>query len=379
MTDGPDLDRDRLEHATRLGWRGHGRAEPNPHVGCVVADAAGRVIAEGSTAACGGAHAEANALRHAGTRASGGTMWVTLEPCNHHGRTPPCVDAVIASGIARVVIGVRDPNPIAAGGIERLRDAGIEVVVRDDVPGPHRLHHGFLVRIATGRPSLLAKWAETQDGDLVAPPGRGATISNRRSHALVHRERGRVDAILTGIGTVIADDPRLDARIRRPRRRACRVILDRRLQCPPSATLLEAEGPPVLIAAERSALDRAADRRRALEAKGAILLPMAGPSEPTATDRGAAATTLHALLETLGRDHAVSTILTEAGPGLLRDLFLADLVDAALVFTAPIRFDERTTTHRPRRFLEGGDHERAWSGDRDGDRVEWWLRRRPVS
>ena len=227
MSTSDELDRSRLEHAARLALRGHGEAEPNPSVGCVIADASGRVVSEGRTDRVGGPHAEVVALRGAGKAARGGTAWVTLEPCNHHGRTPPCVDAMIDAGVARIVIGTRDPNPVAAGGLDRLRAAGIEVVLRDDVDSVRRLHASFRHRIGTGRPWVVAKWAETADGDLVAPPGRPRTISSRASHRLVHRERGRVDAILTGIGTVLADDPRLDARVRRPRRRPIRVVVDR--------------------------------------------------------------------------------------------------------------------------------------------------------
>lgn len=365
-----DLDRDRLEQAARLALRGHGEAEPNPSVGCVIADADGRVVAAGRTEICGGPHAEVVALRAAGDAARGGTAWVTLEPCNHHGRTPPCVDALIDAGVARVVVGTRDPNPVAAGGLDRLRAAGIEVTLREDVEAVRRLHRPFTTRIATGRPWLVAKWAETADGDLIAPPGRAPTISSPASHRLVHRERGRVDAILTGIGTVLADDPRLDARVRRPRRTPCRVVVDPDLALPPTARLFSIDAGPVIVAAAADRLDTNDAARTALADRGATFLPL-----PTVEGRRPDAAALRHLLERLARDHDVATVLTEAGPGLLGALFDADLVDAALVFTAPHRFDARTTTRPPRDRLDPARFDLVWKGDRGGDQVRWWQRR----
>lgn len=369
MTPAKDLDRRRLEHAARLALRGHGEAEPNPSVGCVIADATGRVIGEGRTDRCGGPHAEVVALTAAGEAARGGTAWVTLEPCNHHGRTPPCVDAMLRAGVARIVVGTRDPNPVAAGGLDRLRAAGIEVDLRDDLPQVRRLHRPFLRRLETGRPWVVAKWAETADGDLVAPPGRPRAISSPRSHRFVHRERGRVDAILTGIGTVLADDPRLDARSRRPRRTPIRVVVDPTLATPPDARLFTVETSPILIAADERRTTGTAEAD-ALREQGAVLLPL-----PASDTRLPDPRTLAALLETLARDHGVCTVLTECGPGLLGSLFDGDLVDAALVFTAPHRFDTRTTPEPPRDRLDPARFEIAWEGDRDGDQVRWWHRR----
>jgi diaminohydroxyphosphoribosylaminopyrimidine deaminase/5-amino-6-(5-phosphoribosylamino)uracil reductase len=374
MTTNPtDLDRKMLERAARVALRGHGDAEPNPSVGCVIADATGRVVAEGRTAICGGPHAEVVALRRAGDSARGGTAWVTLEPCNHHGRTPPCVVAIIAAGVGRVVVGVRDPNPVAAGGLDRLRAAGIEVVVRADVTAARRVHANFLGRIATGRPWLVAKWAETADGDLIAPSDHPRTISSPVSHRMVHRERGRVDAILTGIGTVTADDPRLDVRTRHARRTPRRVVVDRTLSLSPDATLFRTPGGDVTVAADADVLEAKPGRTAELAAAGATFIPL--PTEDhAASRRRSSPDALHHLLHTLAREHGVATVLTEAGPGLLRDLFDANLVDAALVFTAPWSFDVRTTTAPPRNRLDRDRFEPLWTGHRGGDRVTWWQR-----
>lgn len=376
MTDSHD--RTMLRAAAAIACRAHGAAEPNPTVGCIIEDAEGHRVGEGRTSRFGGPHAEVMALAAAGTSARGGTAWVTLEPCNHHGRTPPCVDAVIRAGLARVVIGMVDPNPIATGGIDRLREAGIRVDIVEDLEEVRRLHDPFRHRLATGRPWVVAKWAETIDGDLIAPAGTSRIISGPRSHALVHRERGRVDAILTGIGTVLADDPRLDPRCSRPRRIPHRVVVDPALQLPVGSRILgEGEG-RVILATSESAAERHPERLEALRGRGAepIVIEMDTMLEPRASFERIPAACWHALLEILSDDFAVGTVMTEAGPGLLRSLFRHRLVDAALVFTAPRRFDPSTGTEpRPRDLLEGGDLEMIWNGLRGEDRVAWWHRR----
>lgn len=370
-------DRMMLARAARLALRAHGEAEPNPTVGCIVHDSNDVRAGEGRTARCGGPHAEVVALREAGASARGGTAWVTLEPCNHHGRTPPCVDALLTAGVRRVVIGTRDPNPVASGGIERLRAAGVVVDVVDDVPEVRRLHDPFRRRIASGRPWVVAKWAETADGDLVAPPDASRVISGTRSHAMMHRERGRVDAILTGIGTVLADDPRLDPRGRRPRRVPRRVVVDPLLELPLSARILESGTSEVMVAtSDRIAIARP-DRIAALKERGArtVLLPMGNDPGSRADFAKLPPRTWIRLLEILERDHQVSTLMTEAGPGLLRAFFENDLVDAALVFTAPTRFEPSTgTAPRPRDLLADSGLERAWSGRRGEDEASWWHR-----
>lgn len=371
-----DHDQAMLERAVRIALRGHGEAEPNPSVGCVIADARGRVIGEGRTRRPGGPHGEIVALRQAGNASRGGVAWTTLEPCNHHGRTPPCVDALIAAGIARLVVGSVETNDVASGGIARLRDAGIEVVIRSDVEAVRRLHVGFHRRIATGRPWVVAKWAETFDGALTTPPGVSPWISGRRSLRLVHRERGRVDAILTGIGTVLADDPRLDARDVRRRRTAKRVVVDPDLRFPPDAAMLGTPAGEIVVACRPDATASNPDAVRRLESAGARILAVEGRDDDSRR-RGFGGDRLERLLRVLAEEHGVATVLTECGPGLLQALFNADLVDAALVFTA--RKDGPTGDHpshrpRPRDLLEAADFETVWSGRRGPDTARWSQR-----
>ncbi|MDG2022029.1 MAG: bifunctional diaminohydroxyphosphoribosylaminopyrimidine deaminase/5-amino-6-(5-phosphoribosylamino)uracil reductase RibD [Phycisphaerales bacterium] len=372
-----------LERAARRALRGHGEAEPNPSVGCVIADANGRVVGEGRTRHPGGPHAEIEAIRAAADAARGGTAWVTLEPCNHHGKTPPCVDAIIAAGIARVVVGSPESNEFASGGMARLREAGIEVVLRPDVDSVRRLHASFHGRVSTGLPWVIAKWAETHDGALSTPPGASPWISGPRSIRLVHRERGRSDAILTGIGTILADDPRLDARQVRRRRTPMRVIVDPDLDTPPTALILKTKEGPVLIACRDDDDDEHRARSERLTAAGATILPI---EDPRTTDtRGSdsrnlrgrfSAGRLRSLLHRLAEDHDVATVLTECGAGLLQSLFEANLIDAALVFTAPeTGVEAKPAAPRPRDLLQLASFETIWSGLRGDDRVVWSQRR----
>jgi diaminohydroxyphosphoribosylaminopyrimidine deaminase/5-amino-6-(5-phosphoribosylamino)uracil reductase len=369
-------DRAMLERAARLALRGHGEAEPNPSVGCVIADARGRVVGEGRTRRPGGAHGEIVALRQAGSAARGGIAWTTLEPCNHHGRTPPCVDALIEAGIARLVVGSVETNAVASGGIARLREAGIDVEIRSDVDAVRRLHTGFHRRISTGRPWVVAKWAETFDGALATPPGVSPWISGRRSLRMVHRERGRVDAILTGIGTVIADDPRLDARDVRQRRTARRVVVDPDLQFPTDAAMLTTPGGEVIVACRPDAARSNPDAVHRLEAAGARVLPVEGSDDETLRGRFGGER-LARLLRRLAEQDGVATVLTECGPGLLQSLFGADLVDAAVVFTAPATGPTGLhSSHRPRPrdLLAAAGFETVWSGHRGPDTARWSQR-----
>jgi diaminohydroxyphosphoribosylaminopyrimidine deaminase/5-amino-6-(5-phosphoribosylamino)uracil reductase len=202
-----------MELAIAASERVRGTTSPNPPVGAVVLDAAGQVVGVGATSPPGGPHAEVGALAEAGERARGGTAVVTLEPCAHHGRTPPCVDALLAAGIAEVHVAVTDPNPIAAGGVAKLEAAGVLVHVgllaERVAGGPLRawLHHA-----RTGRPHVTWKYAVTLDGRVAAADGTSRWISGESSRAEVHEFRRKVDAIMAGRGTVLADDPRLTAR-----------------------------------------------------------------------------------------------------------------------------------------------------------------------
>ena len=205
-----------MRRAISLAALGLGETSPNPSVGAVILDAAGAVVGVGRTTPAGGPHAETVALRHAATRpgdpARGGTAVVTLEPCNHTGRTPPCVDALLTAGIARVVVAVRDPNPLASGGLDHLRAAGVEVItgVRAE-EATHGLRF-WLSAVRRGRPYVIWKYAATLDGRSAAADGTSQWITSERSRADVHQLRSTVDAIIAGVGTVIADDAHLTVR-----------------------------------------------------------------------------------------------------------------------------------------------------------------------
>ncbi|MBM4112469.1 MAG: bifunctional diaminohydroxyphosphoribosylaminopyrimidine deaminase/5-amino-6-(5-phosphoribosylamino)uracil reductase RibD [Phycisphaerae bacterium] len=314
-----------MKRAVRLAVRGHGRVEPNPMVGCVVLDAGGRDVGAGFHRRLGGEHAEVEALRRAGAAAKGGTLVVTLEPCSHHGRTPPCTDAIRAAGVARVFFAARDPNPAAAGGAEALRRAGIEAT---HLPCPlaDELNAPFLRRTIDERPWVSAKWAQTIDGAIAAPSGESRWISSPRMRRAVHRERGRVDAILTGIGTVLIDDPQLTVRGVTARRTPIRVVVDPRLRLRADTKLARdaATGPAVVVAVRPDELEQRRDRREELEALGVRFVEL--PPEPGG---------LSAMLRALARDFGVHRVLVESGGGLLGAMVRESLIDECWVVLAP--------------------------------------------
>ena len=202
-----------MRRAVELSWRGLGETSPNPNVGCVLVAPGQQIVGEGRTSPTGGPHAEVNALADAGERARGATAYVTLEPCNHTGRTGPCSRALIAAGVARVVAAVRDPNPAAAGGAGTLRAAGVAVDLGTVLPEPARnAMVGWLTAVSRGTPYVIWKFAATLDGRSAAADGTSKWITSPEARADVHRLRGGVDAIIAGIGTVLADDPQLTVR-----------------------------------------------------------------------------------------------------------------------------------------------------------------------
>ncbi len=205
-----DLDLWHMRRALELAARGQGAVEPNPMVGCVIARGA-EIIGEGWHRQFGADHAEVEALRMAGDRAAGATLYVTLEPCCHHGKTPPCTKAVLAAGVRRVVVAARDPFPqVQGGGIAELRAAGLDVELGLLETDARRLNAPYLKLVETGRPWIIAKWAMTLDGKIAARGGQSRWISNPQSREVVHKLRGRVDAILVGRGTAVRDDPLVD-------------------------------------------------------------------------------------------------------------------------------------------------------------------------
>jgi diaminohydroxyphosphoribosylaminopyrimidine deaminase/5-amino-6-(5-phosphoribosylamino)uracil reductase len=299
--------------ALRLGERG--RTSPNPHVGAVLARQ-GEVIATGYHHRAGEAHAEIDALRKIGGRAEGATLYVTLEPCNHHGRTGPCAEALVASGVWRVVIGCEDRVPGHGGGAERLREAGIHVEVGARRAECEALVADFYKRQLTGLPWVTLKAAVTLDGRMASSSGDSRWISNEASRKHAHRMRDRSDAVLVGVGTVLADDPALTVR-HVPGRDPQRVVVDSELHTPVGSRVL----PAWIFHAE----DAPAERREALLAAGAQLI---------AVPRAERGLDLHHVLRELARRDVVR-LLVEGGPSLHGALLDAGLVDRVAVFVAP--------------------------------------------
>ena len=359
-----DADAEYLTLAARLALRGHGNVEPNPMVGCVIVNSEGMQIAQGFHRQFGKAHAEPIALAAAGDRARGATVYVTLEPCGHYGRNPPCTKELIRHQVSKVVIGSRDPFPPAAGGIKILEDAGIRTVLRDDVEAVRNLNAPFLHRLTTKRPWVIAKWAQTLDGAIATANGDSAWISSPPSRSMVHRERGRCDAILSGIGTVVSDNLMLDARDVRRRRTALRVIYDLDLNIPMESKLANtASDPPVIVGCSTAHAETA--KAAELRKSGVTIIALTSESP------------LKELLEKLHTDHEVSMVMVEAGGGLLGSLLKSQLINAALVFTAPRILGEK---HAPRAFrglsptgiADAQDVKLVWSGIRGGDLAAWY-------
>jgi diaminohydroxyphosphoribosylaminopyrimidine deaminase/5-amino-6-(5-phosphoribosylamino)uracil reductase len=320
-----DLDLWHMRRALELAAQGQGAVEPNPMVGCVIARGA-EIIGEGWHRRFGGDHAEIEALRLAGARARGATLYVTLEPCCHQGKTPPCTRAVLAAGIGRVVTAMRDPFPeVAGGGLAELAAAGVAVdtgVLEDEA---RRLNAPYLKLLSSGRPWVLAKWAMTLDGKTATRTGESRWISGPLSREVVHRLRGRMDAILVGRGTAERDDPQLTARPPGPRT-PVRVVLDTRASLPSESQLLRtARESPVLVAVGPEATE--ADRQRLSD----------GGCEVQVFDGPTPAARLGALLDELGR-RRMTNVLVEAGGRLLGSLFDARLIDEVHVFLGPKLF-----------------------------------------
>ncbi len=239
-----------LRRAVKIAENGLFSARPNPRVGCVIVKN-GRVIGEGWHVRAGEAHAEINALASASDSTAGADVYVSLEPCSHTGRTPPCVDALIEAGVARVITATTDPNPKVYGeGVNRLRASGIEVVVAESDFGAAELNNGFFKRMLTGRPQIRLKIAATLDGRTAARDGSSRWITGAEARADVHRLRARSCAVVTGIGTVLADDPRLTARVDGVLAQPIRVIVQGRRRIPMDARLFNEPGRIVLVQPE---------------------------------------------------------------------------------------------------------------------------------
>lgn len=321
-------DRQFMDLALTLGRRGLGRTWPNPAVGAVVVSAAAGapvIVGRGWTQAGGRPHAETEALRRAGSGARGGTLYVTLEPCAHFGRTPPCVDAIMAAGIRRVVSALEDPNPlVAGGGHARLRAAGVTVEVGVDAQEARRDHAGHIRRMRDGRPHVMLKLAVSADGKVGLAGRRPAVITGAEARALVHRLRARSDAVVTGIGTALADDPLMTCRL--PGMAAhspVRVVLDTHLRLPPLSKLAASAGEtPVWMVA---GLDAPAANEAKLRSCGVDVLR--APRADGGVDLGAALRLL------AGR--GITRLMVESGPILTTAFLKADLVDETLLFRSP--------------------------------------------
>jgi diaminohydroxyphosphoribosylaminopyrimidine deaminase/5-amino-6-(5-phosphoribosylamino)uracil reductase len=314
-----------MQEALALAARAVGVSEPNPRVGCVIVTADGaRELGRGHTQAAGQAHAEIMALRDAGARGAdvrGATAFVTLEPCAHHGRTGPCCDALAAAGIGRVVASVTDPNPLVAGqGFARLRAAGVAVETGPGANESRALNIGFFSRMVRGVPWVRLKIAASIDGQTALENGRSQWITGEAARADGHAWRARAGAVLTGIGTVLEDDPRLDVRLAPVGRQPPLVVVDSRLQTPPGAALFRVERPVWIYAAGEDAPARAA-----LERAGAHVTQLPGPGGKV---------DLAALLKDLA-GRGVNELHVEAGFKLNGSLLREGLVDEFLLYFAP--------------------------------------------
>lgn len=306
-----------MRHALSLALRGWGQTAPNPMVGAVVVQG-GLAVGEGFHAQYGEDHAEVVALQEAGDKASGATLYVTLEPCAHHGKTPPCTDAIVKSGVARVVVAVGDPNPLAGGGLQKLRAAGIETVAGVEREAATELNAAFINRFRSRRPWVTLKLAMTIDGAIADSSGDSGWITGEDARAEVHRMRAGSDAIAVGMKTVIADDPRLSARSSpAPRRQPARVVFGRGDAFPMTSNLAQTanEVPTYLISyhANDSSLPQ---------------LRRAGVEVLEARD-------LRDSLNQL-RERGIDSLLLEGGAGLAGEFIRQACVDRLVIFQAPI-------------------------------------------
>jgi diaminohydroxyphosphoribosylaminopyrimidine deaminase/5-amino-6-(5-phosphoribosylamino)uracil reductase len=317
-------DSEYMSRALALAERGRGRTSPNPMVGAIVVDREGVIVGRGSHEYAGGPHAEIVALRDAGSRARGATLYCTLEPCGHVGRTGPCAPAVAEAAIARVVIASEDPNPLVNGrGIEILRRRGIQVVSGVLAAEARALNGPFLTVMTRRRPFVTMKVALSADNRVSEGPGLRTPLTGAAANRLIHRDRAEVDALAVGSGTVLADDPMLTARGAFRRRPLVRIVFDTRLRIPPTAKLLSTlDAGPVIIVSTAAALDASAERAEALVRAGADILAIARePRLPNALEQLAA--------------RGISSLMVEGGVALHRAFWDAGLVDRVQIYETP--------------------------------------------
>ncbi|HXG27312.1 MAG TPA: bifunctional diaminohydroxyphosphoribosylaminopyrimidine deaminase/5-amino-6-(5-phosphoribosylamino)uracil reductase RibD [Nevskiales bacterium] len=316
-----------MARALELARRGLYSTHPNPRVGCVLVRD-GRVVGEGWHRRAGEAHAEVDALAAAGGQARGATAYVTLEPCCHHGRTPPCTDALIAAGVTRVVAAMPDPNPrVNGGGLEALRAAGIQTACGVCEAEARALNRGFVSRMERGRPWLRVKLAMSLDGRIAAANGESRWITGTAAREDVHRLRAEAGAVMTGVGTVLADDPSLTVRLPGEWDPPLRIVLDTQLRMPELARMLSLPGRTLVMTAE----DEGSSAWRALTRAGAELhrVPLVGHRLD-----------LPAVLGLLAQ-RQVNEVLVEAGPTLAGALLQAGLADELILYLAPFLLGDR--------------------------------------
>lgn len=315
-----------MARALTLARRGLTSTDPNPRVGCVLVRD-DHVVGEGWHERAGEPHAEAIALDAAGARARGATAYVTLEPCCHHGRTPPCTDALLSAGVARMVAAMRDPNPRVAGrGLDILRAAGVVVECGLLETEARALNPGFIQRMTLGRPWVRVKLAMSLDGRTALASGASQWLTGAAARADVQRLRARSSAILTGIGTLLADDPSLNVRLPDAAGQPLRVILDPELRTPPTARILQLPGPVVIFTA--------------ISDPAAWALLQAAGGEIVVAPRAVRGLDLYAVLAELARREC-NEVHVECGPTLAGALVQADLVDELVIYLAPLLLGDR--------------------------------------
>ncbi|MCP4900869.1 MAG: bifunctional diaminohydroxyphosphoribosylaminopyrimidine deaminase/5-amino-6-(5-phosphoribosylamino)uracil reductase RibD [bacterium] len=313
-----------MNQAIELAARGRFGASPNPLVGAVILNTSNEVVGEGFHANFGGPHAEIIALTQAGEKAQGGTLFVTLEPCNHHGKTPPCVDAIIAAGVKRVVVATMDPNQIASGGVDRLRTEGIDVVTGISDDSARLANRRWLSWVEHRRPWVTLKAGMSLDGRIATGSGESQWITGSESRHRALELREEHDAILVGVGTVLADDPRLTRRLGLSSSPHLRVVLDSGLRTPVDAEVVRSAPESTLIA---HALGADPERYRKLEEAGVNLLGVDVDAEGR--------TLIAAVLDHLGRNE-ITSLLVEGGSAVHGGFLDAELFDEVVLFVAPM-------------------------------------------
>ena len=342
-----------MRKAIALAERGRGTTSPNPMVGALVVDADGVIVGRGAHRVAGGPHAEVIALDDAGARARGATLYCTLEPCSHTGRTGPCAPLVTSAGITRAVIAIEDPNPLVQGrGLAHLRDRGIDVVIGVERERAERQNAVFLTAMRVKRPHVTLKAALSVDGRIAAAPGLRTALTGAAANRRVHRQRAEVDAIGIGSGTLLVDDPLLTARGAYRGRPLARVVFDRRLRTPPTARVLSTldAGPVIIVTGERACCDARA-QAEALTDAGARILAL--PADDLAT-----------ALAALHHGAGITSLVLEGGAALHRAALDAGVVDAVHLYITPTRIG-------PLGVNWIGERRLAWDGLKD--RRSRWL------